>query len=325
MSKLLDVRDLNVSLAQRDGPISIVRGIDFTIAPGEIVGIAGESGSGKSVSVLSLMGLAPGTMRTTGTASLGSTQLIGAPLSALQSVRGREVGIVFQDSLASMHPMLTIETLLTEGLYRHFKLSRPAARERAVELLHRVRIPDPVRALRRYPHQFSGGMRQRIAIAVALACEPRLLIADEPTTALDVTVQAGILRLFDDLRRDISLSVLLITHDLGVMSAITDRLYVFYCGRVVESGPTKELIAWPRHPYTRALLDAIPHSRAARSSASGIPGEPPHPGHWPSGCVFHPRCAFAQDACRAEEPALAPISVSRRLRCFVDPFGGNGR
>jgi oligopeptide transport system ATP-binding protein len=319
-STVLDVRDLRVSLTTRTGSLPIVDGVDFAIDEGEIVGIVGESGSGKSLSAMSVVGLQPPAIKTTGVAQFASTNLIGARPATLRSVRGREIGIVFQDSLASLHPMLTVERQLTEPLYRHMRLSRTDAHTRAVELLTQVRIPDPNRALKKYPHEFSGGMRQRIAIAMALACTPRLLIADEPTTALDVTVQAGILRLIDELRRETGLAVLLITHDLGVLSAIADRLYVFYGGRVVETGSTRDLIGQPRHPYTKALLNAVPHPTTEGETSKGIPGSPPRPGQWPEGCIFEPRCAFAQDVCRAQEPPLETVGDDRRLRCAIDPF-----
>jgi oligopeptide/dipeptide ABC transporter ATP-binding protein len=320
MSTVLDVHDLRVSLATRNGPVPIVAGVDFTIAEGEIVGIAGESGSGKSLSAMSVVGLQPAAMSTAGVAQFASTNLIGARPATLRSVRGREIGIVFQDSLASLHPMLTVEKQLTEPLDRHLRLSRGDTHQRAVELLTQVRIPDPIRALKKYPHEFSGGMRQRIAIAIALACSPRLLIADEPTTALDVTVQAGILRLIDELRRETGLAVLLITHDLGVLSAIADRLYVFYGGRVVETGSMGDLIGQPRHPYTKALLDAVPRPTGGGAKAKGISGFPPRPGQWPEGCIFEPRCAFAQDVCRSQEMALETVGDDRKLRCVIDPF-----
>ncbi len=229
--------------------------------------------------------------------------------------------MVFQDPLTSLHPMLTIEKQLTEHLRLHEGGSRATARARAVELLEQVRMPDPERALEAFPHQFSGGMRQRIAIAIALACRPRLLIADEPTTALDVTVQAGILRLLDRLRRETGLSVILITHDLGVMSAIADHVSIFYAGRIVESGPARELLTAPRHPYTRALLDALPHPEAAEGSELvAIAGAPPTPAARPSGCAFHPRCSFVREGCSLSAPALTPVSDTRLLACPVDPL-----
>jgi oligopeptide/dipeptide ABC transporter ATP-binding protein len=228
--------------------------------------------------------------------------------------------MVFQDPLTSLHPMLPIGRQLTDHVRRHLGLDRDAADRRAAELLSEVRIPDPESARRAYPHQFSGGMRQRIAIAIALACRPKLLIADEPTTALDVTVQAGILRLLDRLRRENELSVVLITHDLGVMSSIADRVSIFYAGRVVESGSREAVLRRPRHPYTRALLEALPHPEAVRDEPLvAIEGEPPTPRRVPPGCAFHPRCRYAREPCREEVPALVPVN-GRRLACPVDPL-----
>jgi oligopeptide/dipeptide ABC transporter ATP-binding protein len=222
--------------------------------------------------------------------------------------------------MTSLHPMLTIGRQLTEHVRLHLGFDRRAAESRALELLEQVRIPDGSEALRAYPHQFSGGMRQRIAIAIALACRPKLLIADEPTTALDVTVQAGILRLLDRLRRENDLAVILITHDLGVMSAIADRVSIFYAGRVVESGSRADVLRLPRHPYTRALLDALPHPELrGNQPLVAIPGSPPSPGNIPPGCAFHPRCAFARDDCRLHVPELVARN-GRALACPVDPF-----
>jgi oligopeptide/dipeptide ABC transporter ATP-binding protein len=266
------------------------------------------------------MGLLPRGASVTGTARFEGNDLVSMPSARLREVCGREIGLVFQDPLTSFHPMLSVGRQLTEHLRHHYGTSRTDARGRAVALLEEVRIPDPETALEQYPHEFSGGMRQRIAIAGALMCEPRLLIADEPTTALDVTVQAGILRLIDRLRRDRSLSVILITHDLGVMSALADDLAIFYGGRIVEDGPAEELLASPRHPYTRALLEALPHPETARGAPlHGIPGAPAQPGSLPSGCVFHPRCAYAIESCRTEVPELRRIG-DRGLACPVDPF-----
>ena len=240
----------------------------------------------------------------------------------LRAVSGRDIGMVFQDPMTSLHPMLSVGRQLTEHVRLHLGIGRSAATKRAADLLEQVRIPDPGSALRAYPHQFSGGMRQRIAIAIALACGPRLLIADEPTTALDVTVQAGILRLLDGLRREHDLSVVLITHDLAVMSSIADRISIFYAGRVVESGSRDELLQQPRHPYTRALLDALPHPEAARDTPLiAIKGTPPSPQQIPTGCPYHPRCSYAIDVCTTDDPPLAPVD-GRRLACHVDPFAG---
>jgi oligopeptide/dipeptide ABC transporter ATP-binding protein len=317
---LLAVDELRVRVATEVQPLQIVDGVSYAVGEGRIFGIAGESGSGKTVSVLALMGLLPHGATVTGSARFEGNDLVSMPPARLREVCGREIGLVFQDPLTSFHPMLSVGRQLTEHVRHHYGTSRADARGRAVALLEEVRIPDPETALERYPHEFSGGMRQRIAIAGALMCEPRLLIADEPTTALDVTVQAGILRLIDRLRRDRSLSVILITHDLGVMSALADDLAIFYGGRIVEDGPAEELLASPRHPYTRALLEALPHPETARGAPlHGIPGAPAQPGSLPSGCVFHPRCAYAIEACSTEVPELRRIG-ERGLACPVDPF-----
>jgi oligopeptide/dipeptide ABC transporter ATP-binding protein len=270
--------------------------------------------------MLALLGLLPEGAVVGGRVRFEDRELLGLPTSRLRRIAGRDLAMVFQDPLTSLHPMLSIGRQLTEHVRIHLGLDRRAAERRALELLEEVRIPDGAAALRAYPHQFSGGMRQRIAIAIALACRPKLLIADEPTTALDVTVQAGILRLLDRLRRESDLAVVLITHDLGVLSAIADRVSIFYAGRVVESGPRQDVLQRPRHPYTRALLDALPHPESARDQPLvAIAGSPPSPGGIPPGCAFHPRCAFAADNCRVEVPPLLRVH-GRALACPVDPF-----
>jgi oligopeptide/dipeptide ABC transporter ATP-binding protein len=320
MSALLEVSDLRIELTGRHDPVTIVDGIDFAVEAGEVFGIAGESGSGKTMTALSLLGLLPGSMRAGGQALLGGRDLLHLSSGELRDVRGRQIAMVFQDPTSSLHPMLSIEHQLTEHLRFHLGLGRDQARQRAIELLTAVRIPDPAAALHGYPHQFSGGMRQRIQIAMALACEPQLLIADEPTTALDVTVQAGILRLLDRLRREAGLAVILITHDLGVLSALADRMMVMYAGRVVETGTSAEVLRRARHPYTRGLLDSLPHPEAADEPLLPIAGTPPNPAERPSGCAFHPRCAYAEDRCRREVPPLVPLDSDRAMACPVDPF-----
>ncbi len=321
MMPLLDVQNLEVRLPTSGGLVTIVDGVDYRVEEGQVFGVAGESGSGKTISVLALMRLLPQGAQVSGRALYAGRDLLSLRLRELRQVRGRDLAMVFQDPLTSLHPMLTVGKQLTEHLRLHERLPQAAADARAVALLGEVRIPDPERALHAFPHQFSGGMRQRIAIAIALACRPKLLIADEPTTALDVTVQAGILGLLDALRRETGLSVILITHDLGVMSSIADHVSVFYAGRVVESGPARELMTAPRHPYTRALLDALPHPEAAEGSELvAIPGFPATPRFRPSGCAFHPRCSFAEERCSVEIPPLVEVSDSRLLACHVDPF-----
>jgi oligopeptide/dipeptide ABC transporter ATP-binding protein len=317
---LLEVEGLRVSLPTADGYATVVEQVDYEVEPGEVYGVAGESGSGKTVSMLALLGLLPQGSRVEGAARFAGRDLLRLRPRELRGVSGREVAMVFQDPLTSLHPMLTIGRQLTEHLKSNLGLGRAEAQARALELLGEVRIPDPQGAVHAYPHQFSGGMRQRIAIAIALACRPRLLIADEPTTALDVTVQAGILHLLDRLRREHELSVVLITHDLGVMSSIADRVSIFYAGRIVESGEREQVLQRPRHPYTRALLDALPHPEAAADTPLvAIGGAPPSPRNIPSGCAFHPRCAFAVESCAQEVPPLVAVD-GRRFACPVDPF-----
>jgi oligopeptide/dipeptide ABC transporter ATP-binding protein len=318
----LAVEGLRVRLPTPAGEVTVVDGVDYEVRPAEVFGIAGESGSGKTVSMLALLGLLPEGSSVEGSARFGDGDLLTMPRRRLRTISGRDIAMVFQDPFTSLHPMLTVGKQLTEHVRLHLGLDRRTAEQRAVELLADVRIPDPHAALRRFPHQFSGGMRQRIAIAIALACRPRLLIADEPTTALDVTVQAGILRLLDRLRREHELAVVLITHDLGVLSSVADSVSIFYAGRVVESGAREDVLQRPRHPYTRALLDALPHPEAPRDhDLVAIAGAPPTPGRIPAGCAFHPRCPYASDDSRTTVPPLREVGGGRRLACHVDPFG----
>ena len=320
MTALLEVEGLRVRLPTPTGFATVVDGVDYHVEQAQVFGVAGESGSGKTMSMLALLGLLPPGSVVEGRAAFGGKDLLRLRGRDLRAVSGRDIGMVFQDPMTSLHPMLSVGRQLTEHVRRHLGLGRRAAAERAEELLAQVRIPDPTSALHAYPHQFSGGMRQRIAIAIALACGPRLLIADEPTTALDVTVQAGILRLLDGLRREHDLSVILITHDLAVMSSIADRVSIFYAGRVVESGSRASVLPHPRHPYTRALLDALPHPEAARDTPLvAIKGTPPSPQQIPVGCPYHPRCPYAIEVCTTDDPPLAPVN-GRRLACHVDPF-----
>ena len=321
---LLEVEGLRVRLPTPAGPATVVDGIDYGVEPGEVFGIAGESGSGKTMSVLALMGLLPPGAAVEGRAVFDDRDLLRLKRDTLRRICGRELAMVFQDPMTSLHPMLSVGTQLTEHVRRHLGLGRKEAAARALESLRDVRIPDPESALHAFPHQFSGGMRQRIAIAIALACRPRLLVADEPTTALDVTVQAGIIRLLDRLRNESGLTILLITHDLGVLSAIADRVSVFYAGRVVEAGGRSDVLSAPRHPYTRGLLDALPHPEAAASPLIAIQGTPPSPRHVPAGCAFHPRCPHALATCREAVPPLVPVD-GRALACPVDPFRPGAR
>jgi oligopeptide/dipeptide ABC transporter, ATP-binding protein, C-terminal domain len=324
---LLDVKNLSVQLPTASGGlVPVIHDATLHVNPGEIVGIAGESGSGKSMTAQALLGLLPEGARIGGEARLGERDLLALRGRQWDAVRGREIAMVFQDATSALHPMLTIGTQLTEHMRHHLGLGKKEARARAAELLDKVRIPEPERTLKSYPHQFSGGMRQRVAIAMALACEPRLLIADEPTTALDVTVQAGILELLDELRRDMGLSVLFITHDLGVLAALTARTYVFYAGRVMETAATPEVLLSPRHPYTSALLKARPHAgdqwesgREGQARLVTIPGTPATPASAGPGGPFAPRCTFREDRCEQSPPPLLEVAPGHRAACLVQP------
>jgi oligopeptide transport system ATP-binding protein len=317
---LLQIADLSVWLPTRRGAAKAVDEVSLYVDAGEIVGIAGESGSGKTMTALTLLGLLPHGARTTGSVVFAGEQLLGRSQRFLRTVRGARIAMVSQDPSTSLHPILSIGTQLTEHMRHHLGLSKDAARDRAVELLETVRIPDARAALDSYPGQFSGGMRQRIAIAVALAAKPTLLLADEPTTALDVTVQAGILRLLDRLRVEQNLAVMIITHDLGVMSALADRVVVLYGGRLAETGPTRDLLSAPRHPYTRGLLDALPHPELERAALRPIGGSPPSLGAVPDGCPFHPRCPHAEPRCATDRPVWREIAPGHHLACDPDPL-----
>jgi oligopeptide transport system ATP-binding protein len=317
---LLEVEDLTIALRTSRGIRRAVDGISFSIGTGEILGIAGESGSGKTLTALSLLGLLPLGARTSGSVRFDGQELLRLNRRQLRQVRGRQVALVSQDPATALHPLLRVDVQMTEHVRAHLAFSKEQAQARAVEMLAAVRIPDPESALFAYPHQFSGGMRQRIAIAMALACEPRLLIADEPTTALDVTVQAGILRLLDRLRRERGVSVMIITHDLGVLSSVADRICVLYGGRVAEYGITQPVLGAPRHPYTRGLMGSLPGASVTGAPMVPIQGSPPSLDAMPGGCAFHPRCEWAEEQCRTVVPTLQVLEGGRRLACDVDPF-----
>jgi oligopeptide/dipeptide ABC transporter ATP-binding protein len=316
MTALVEVENLRIRLPGPGGPVTIVEGLDFAVQEGETFGIAGESGSGKTMTALALLRLLPPRAIVEGRIVYQGKDLLALDNKAMRSVRGRQISMVFQDPMTSLHPMLTIGKILTAQVRHHFGVSKAEARRRAVEMLAEVRIPDPEGSLASFPHQFSGGMRQRIAIAGALICRPKLLIADEPTTALDVTVQAGVIGLLERLQRENGLSVVLITHDLGVMSAAADRLTVMYAGRIVESGTTARVLQQPQHPYTEGLLAALPQPDRSDDELVPIPGSPPVPSDLPSGCAFHPRCPKAVDSCRVEIPELVTVPGGR-LACPV--------
>ena len=277
------------------------------------------------MSMLALLGLQPPRAVVEGHAEFGGRNLLALSTRELRRVRGNEIAVVFQDPMTTLHPMLSIEKQLTEHMRGHLNIGKVEARNRAIALLEEVRIPDAAKALRAYPHHFSGGMRQRIVIAMALACEPKLLIADEPTTALDVTVQAGILQLLDQLRSDRQMAVILVTHDLGVLSSLADHVLVFYAGRVVEGGRTSDLLQSPQHPYTRHLLLALPDPAIPDQPLVPIPGVPATPEDRPSGCAFHPRCSYQEASCSVEVPPLRPTQHGGLSACPIAPFAGDFR
>jgi peptide/nickel transport system ATP-binding protein len=321
---VLSVEDLVVRFATRRGPAHVVNGVSWSVEAGETLAVVGESGSGKSVSALSLLGLVPRPPATvTGVARFDGQDLLALPEEALRKVRGPGIGMVFQDPMTSLNPVLTVGRQLTEGMEVHLGLDRQAAEDRAVDLLDLVGIPAPRERLGAYPHQLSGGMRQRVMIAIALSCRPQVLVADEATTALDVTIQAQIVELIAGLQRELGMAVVWITHDLGVVAGVADRVAVMYAGRIVEDGPVDDVYASPRHPYTRGLLASLPVLGERRPSLAGIPGLPPDPVALPPGCAFHPRCPIrADDRCAAEVPPLRPVGTTgHRVATFYDVDG----
>ena len=309
----LDVRDLSVRFETDEGTVHAVDRVSFSLAQGEVLGIVGESGCGKSVTTMAMLRLLPPTAVVTGSASFQGVDLLRMPGADLRRVRGREISFVFQEPMTSLNPVFTIGRQIGEVLRRHLGLSRSAARERTVELLDLVHIPAPGGRLDNYPHELSGGMRQRAMIAMALACDPKILIADEPTTALDVTIQAGILDLMRELRERLGTAIVLITHNLGVVADIADRVVVMYAGRKIEEAPVAELFAAPQHPYTIGLLGAVPRAGAARLQE--IPGRVPSLAVLPDACAFAPRCPRAVEMCVAREPRLAGIRPSHAVAC----------
>ena len=321
MSAILKVDDLRVSFATEDGVVQAVSGVSFELQAGEVLAIVGESGSGKSVTAQTITGLtrAPNA-RITGSVTYRGRELNGLDDDQLRDVRGEQIAMIFQDPMTSLNPVYRVGDQITEMIRAHRDVSKREAGDRAVELLRSVGIPNPERRVRHYPHEFSGGMRQRVMIAMALALEPDVLIADEPTTALDVTVQAQILRLIDQLNRDRDLAVILITHDLGVVAEVADRVVVMYAGQIVENATLDETFYDPQHPYTWGLLGSLmrlDQSRTARLAQ--IPGQPPSLLAPPAGCRFAPRCAYAFDKCH-EPPALEARAGGNHLdRCWLDP------
>jgi oligopeptide/dipeptide ABC transporter ATP-binding protein len=327
---LLEVANLRVGFQTDAGLAHAVDGVSFQIEPGEIVGIVGESGSGKSVTSLSLLGLVPnppGRIEPGSSIRFQGEELVGAPERRLRQVRGNEIAMIFQEPMTSLNPVHKVGAQIVEALRLHRGLSKREARARAVELLREVGIADPEARAHAYPHQLSGGMRQRVMIAMALSCEPALLVADEPTTALDVTIQAQILELILGLRERRGMAVLLITHDLGVVAEVCDRVVVMYAGQVVEEGPVEELFRDPRHPYTEGLLGAIPRLGQPVERLAVIPGTAPGAGNWPEGCRYHTRCPYAWELCRTSAPPPVELGPGRRSACWLEAHPerrGNG-
>jgi peptide/nickel transport system ATP-binding protein len=315
---LLEVRDLSVRFDTDDGTVHAVDRLSFSLAQGEVLGVVGESGCGKSVSAMSLLQLLPRTARVSGRADFEGIDLLSSRVSRLRKIRGREIAFVFQEPMTSLNPSFKIGNQLAEVLRRHLGVGRAAARTRSIELLDLVRIPAPDRRFDEYPHQLSGGMRQRVMIAMALACDPKILIADEPTTALDVTIQAGILDLMRDIRERLGTAIVLITHNLGVVADIADRVIVMYAGRKVEEAPVGELFAHPQHPYTIGLLGAIPRPGAAdeQGRLREIPGRVPSLAELPAACAFAPRCTRADDRTRSERPEIRQVRPDHSVACF---------
>jgi oligopeptide/dipeptide ABC transporter ATP-binding protein len=320
---LLAVEDLVVTFPGKTHAAVPVDGVSFTLARGETLALVGESGCGKSLTSLALLRLIPhpGRIDPRSRIFFGGSNILELEESALRDIRGRRIGMIFQDPMTSLNPVFTVGDQVAEGLRAHFPVARKEARDRAVALLHEVGISDAASRARDYPHQMSGGMRQRVMIAMALACEPELLIADEPTTALDVTVQAQILEILDRLRQARGMAVLLITHDLGIVAGRADRVAVMYAGQIVEQARTAQLFARPSHPYTQGLLASVPRLTGPRARLTPIGGSVPTPDAWPSGCRFRPRCPQAFDKCDQPPPPL-PVEDGHWMRCWLAERAG---
>lgn len=329
-SPLLSVEHLEVELPAQDGYVRVIDDVSFTIAKGEMVGLAGESGSGKTMTALAIMGLLPSRRpRAAGRIIFEGTDLLSLSKRERQSLRGSAMSMVFQEPMTSLHPAFTVGEQIAEVVRAHQTTTRTAARSRAVEMLDIVGIPGARERVGNYPHEFSGGMQQRVMIAMALACSPQLLIADEPTTALDVTIQAQVLTLLHSLVDELNMALLLITHDLGVVAQVCDKALVMYAGQIVERAEVDELYAEPRHPYAEGLLVSMPQvAPRARKRLASIPGTPPMPWAFPSGCRFHPRCPYSDDRCETGALDLVELTETRSSRCLrvdeLDLRGGGG-
>jgi peptide/nickel transport system ATP-binding protein len=317
---LLEVDNLCVTFATPDGVLSAVRGLSFVVEEGETLGIVGESGSGKSVSTQTIVGLTQGA-RVSGSAQFEGKELLGMSDAGLRRIRGAEIGMIFQDPLSSLHPHYRVGWQIMEMIRAHERVSKKQAQQRAIELLGLVGIPMPDKRVHDYPHQFSGGMRQRAMIAMALALNPKLLIADEPTTALDVTVQAQIMTLIKRLQDEFGTAVIMITHDLGVIADMADRVVVMYAGKPCEFADKRTLYHQPHHPYTEGLIGSLPQHAGRGSTLKSIRGLPPSLLRVPPGCPFHPRCSYAMDVCRVQQPAIVEVAggLDHRSACWLPP------
>lgn len=311
----LSVRDLTASFQQGGKRLTAVNGVSFDVMSGEVLGLVGESGSGKSVTLRALTRLLPEGAEVAGRVMWDGRDLVGLPDAALRSVRGGQISMIFQEPMTALNPVLPVRVQIEENLRAHTSLDGAARKRRSRELLDLVGIPDAARRLDEYPHQFSGGMRQRVMIAIALASDPKLLLADEPTTALDVTIQDQILNLILDLRDELGMAVILVTHDLGVVAATCDRMAVMYAGRIVEQGEVGEVLKTPAHAYTLGLLGSIPRAGTERSPLRSVEGTPPGLAEIPPGCAFAPRCAFVSDLCRRTLPSLTAADSGRLVAC----------
>ena len=317
---LLEMRDLKTFFTTKRGVVKAVNGVSYSVEPGKTLGVVGESGSGKSVSAMSMLKLLDGNgYIESGSIKFDGKELTTLPIHEMQKIRGNDISVIFQEPMTSLNPVFTIERQVAEPFIIHQGLSKEAAKKKVVEMLADVKIPNPEVVARQYPHQLSGGMRQRVMIAMALACKPKLLIADEPTTALDVTIQAQILKLMNDLKREHGTSILFITHDLGVIAQMADDVAVMYCGQVVELAPARTIFTESEfsHPYTEGLMVSIPRlGTPANTRLESIPGAVPHPLNLPKGCKFAPRCKYCQQRCLEEEPEMTEVSDKQQVRCF---------